>query len=388
MIIQNGLVFTPDCTFQPLTVRANNGFITEVMTPEAAGRLSFPSSDDIFDATGCYVLPGLTDVHFHGCDGHDFCDGTAEALEAIAAFEFTQGVTSICPATMTLPVEKLTAICTNAAKYVRDREDGLTGPDIADLIGIHLEGPFINKTKKGAQNEAFVIPANTSLLYEWQEQAQGLIKLVSLAPETENAIPCIEKCHKDFHFSIGHTASDYDTALAAFNAGADHITHLYNAMPPFSHRTPGVIGAAADNPNCFVELICDGVHIAPSVVRATFRLFGHDRVVLISDSMEATGKPDGDYTLGGLKVSVTGNRVTLSDGTIAGSVTSLYKCMLTAVSMGIPLTDAVRAATINPCRSIGMDHLYGSIESGKKAHFLILDQKDLSIKAVLKNRHS
>lgn len=385
MIIQNGLVFTPEYTFSPLTVLTKKDLITEVLTPEEAAGIPVSSlEDEIFDATGCYVLPGLTDVHFHGCDGYDFSDGTPEALEAITAFQFSQGVTSVCPATMTFPAEKISAVCANAAAYNRMQQNGTAKPDTADLIGIHLEGPFINKSKKGAQNETFIIPPDVSLLYNWQEKSRGLIKLVTLAPETENALSCIEKCHQDFHFSLGHTASDYDTATDAFHAGADHITHLYNAMPPFSHRTPGVIGAAADTPNCFVELICDGVHIAPSVVRATFRLFGADRVVLISDSIEATGRPDGTYSLGGLTVQVSGNRATLSDGTIAGSVTSLYHCMLTAVSMGIPLADAVRAATINPCRSIGMDHLYGSIEAVKKAHFLILNQRDLSIRAVLK----
>jgi len=171
--------------------------------------------------------------------------------------------------------------------------------------------------------------------------------------------------------------------MKAFEAGADHATHLYNAMPPFTHRAPGVIGAASDTENCFVELICDGVHIAPSVVRATFRLFGDDRMVLISDTMEATGMKDGTYSLGGLEVHVKGNRATLADGTIAGSATNLYQCMCIAVSMGIPFEKAVRAATINPCRSIGIDKDYGSIKEGKKAHFLVLNKKDLSIKAVI-----
>ena len=147
-----------------------------------------------------------------------------------------------------------------------------------------------------------------------------------------------------------------------------------------------MIGAAFDSPGCFAEIICDGVHITPSAVRAAFRLFGKERMVLISDSMEATGKPDGTYSLGGLSVNVCGNRATLSDGTLAGSVTPLYECMRTAVSMGVPLADAVRAATLNPCRSIGMDHLYGSISPDKKAHFLILDKEDLSIRAVIKNQ--
>ena len=386
MIIKNGYVFTEDGSFTKGTIRTKDDIIASVSFETDAENTETAGDEEIFDASGCYVLPGLTDVHFHGCDGHDFCEGTNEAFERICAYEFTQGVTSVCPATMTIAVTQLDEICENAATFATAQASGLTSPDMADLIGIHMEGPFINKQKKGAQNEAYVIPADAALLRSWQEKAGGLIKLVSLAPETEGATDCIADCHKEFSFSVGHTEADYDTALAAFKAGANHVTHMYNAMPPFTHRAPGVIGAASDTENCFVELICDGVHIAPSVVRATFRMFGDDRIVLISDSMEATGKPDGEYALGGLQVSVCGNRATLSDGTLAGSVTPLYRCLLAAVSMGIPLESAVKTATINPCRSIGMDHMYGSIAPGKKAHFLILDKEDLSIRAVIKQR--
>lgn len=378
MIIQNGLVYTDKHTFEPAAVTTDGNRIT------AIGDVSAAAGDEIFDASGCYVIPGLTDVHFHGCDGHDFCDGTKEAFEAIAAFEFSQGVTTICPATMTLSAEKLSEICENAAEYRAAQLNGSTDKNTADLIGIHMEGPFISLAKKGAQNGEFIQKPSASLVREWQKKSNGLVKLVSLAPEIEGACECIAECADDIHFSIAHTEADYDTAIAAFKAGADHVTHLYNAMPPFTHRAPGVIGAASDTENCFVELICDGVHINPSVVRATFRLFGADRMVLISDSMEATGKPDGTYALGGQAVHVNGSHATLADGTLAGSVTPLHRCMVTAVSMGIPLEDAVAAATINPCRSIGIDAEYGSIEVGKKAHFLILNQSDLSIRAVIK----
>lgn len=380
MIIQNGLVFTEDGSFEPLHISTKDDLITGVY--EASKEEN--ETDEIFDATDCYVLPGLTDVHFHGCNGHDFCEGNQEAFDAIASFELSQGVTSICPATMTLPAETLSDICKNASAYRKAQNDGTGRTDTADLIGIHMEGPFINAHKKGAQNEAYVQTPSAEKLRNWQKDAEGLIRLVSMAPEVPEALSCIKECNGEFHFSIAHTEADYDTAMEAFSSGADHVTHLYNAMPPFTHRAPGVIGAAADTPHAFVELICDGIHIAPSVVRATFRLFGDDRVILISDSMEAAGMPDGKYSLGGLEVNVKGKLATLTDGTIAGSATPLYQCLLTAVSMGIPLESAVKAATINPCRSIGIDALYGSIKEKKKAHFLVLNKKDLSIKAVIK----
>lgn len=382
MIIKNGLVFTEKNTFEPLTITTEDDLITKIA--DKSGKID--DSEEIFDATDCYVIPGLTDIHFHGCDGHDFCDGNKEAFDTIAAFELTQGVTSICPATMTLPEEMLSDICKNAAAYRKAQENGDGRKDTADLIGIHMEGPFLNVRKKGAQNAAYIQEPASTKLRRWQKDAEGLVKIISLAPEVPGAISCIEECRNEFRFSIAHTESDYDTAIKAFAAGADHVTHLYNAMPPFTHRAPGVIGAASDTDKAFVELICDGVHIAPSVVRATFRLFDDDRVILISDSMEAAGKPDGTYSLGGLEVHVNGNHATLADGTLAGSVTPLYQCMLTALSMGIPLESVIKAATINPCRSIGADDLYGSIKEGKKAHFLILNKEDFSIRTIIKGQ--
>ncbi len=210
-----------------------------------------------------------------------------------------------------------------------------------------------------------------------------MIKLVDLAPETEGAMDFIDQVKDEVHVSIAHTMADYDTATEAINRGVDHITHLYNAMPPFSHRAPGVIGAARDS-ECYVELICDGVHIHPSCVRATFEMFTDKRIVLISDSMMATGMEDGQYELGGQPVTVVGNLATLTEGgAIAGSATNLMDCMRTVVKeMHIPLESAVRCATLNPAKSIGIDDKYGSLEEGKYANAVVLD-KDLNIVSII-----
>lgn len=384
MIIKNGLVFTEEKRFLPLSIQTDNDKITALIKAES----DLPKQEEVetvIDASGCYVIPGLTDIHFHGCDGYDFCDNSMEACEAIASFCLKNGVTSICPATMTMPLETLEGICRTAASFSSVQSKREADTTYADLVGIHMEGPFISRAKKGAQNEAYIIPPDADLVERWISLSKGLVKLISLAPEVPGALSCIENCKGKTAFSIAHTEADYAAAMAAMNAGADHVTHLYNAMPPFHHRDSGVIGAAADTENCYVELICDGLHISPPVVRATFRLF-KDRVILISDSMRATGKPDGTYTLGGQDVTVRGNKATLSDGTIAGSVTPLFQCMLTAVSMGIPLETAVAAATINPCRSIGIDKEYGSIAPGKKAQFLLLDRETLEIKCIIKGQ--
>ncbi len=375
MIIKNGFVFTKECKFEELSVVTDGDRITDINIES--------NGVNVFDASDSLVLPGLTDIHFHGCDGHDFCDGSFEAIDAIAAFEIKQGVTSICPATMTISADRLDNICKCAAEYDKKQKAGKIDSCRSELVGIHMEGPFINVNKKGAQNAEFIQTADAGKIRRWVDYSNGLVKIMSIAPDTENAIEIIKECSDIVRFSIGHTESDYDTAIKAFEAGADHCTHLYNAMPPFTHRAPGVIGAAADTPKAYAELICDGIHIDPAVIRSTFKLFGDDRMVLISDSMEATGKPDGVYSLGGQEVHVKGNLATLADGTLAGSATPLYQCMKNAVSFGIPLESAIKAATINPCKAIGIDGNYGTIEIGKKAHFLILNKADLSIKAVI-----
>ena len=341
------------------------------------GRLLSSSSADgkTYDASGCYVIPGLTDLHFHGCMGKDFSDADPEGLEIMAKYELSQGVTQICPAGMTLLEEQLTKVCQVAAAHRDANKPG------AELCGINLEGPFLSTAKKGAQKADWIHAPDVPMFRRLMAASKGLVKLVSIAPEEPGAMEFIEAVEGEVTVSIAHTTADYDTAMEAFRLGARQVTHLFNAMPPFSHRAPGVVGAALDTPICNVELICDGVHIHPSVVRATFKMFGPKRVILVSDTMRAAGMPDGDYTLGGQPVKVKGKYATLADGTLAGSVTNLMNCMRTAVSFGIPLEDAVWAAAVNPARAIGIFSRMGSLEPGKRANVVVLDQ-NLELKDV------
>ncbi len=368
-----------------LIYHEGKGFVRDTLYTEGDCFSQSSSEDTILDAEGCYVIPGLIDIHFHGCAGHDFSDASPEGLAAIAAYQLSSGVTSICPATMTLPANTLRRICECGRDFSRNNSIGGSR-----FVGINLEGPFISHAKRGAQNPDFICPADAALIKELKEQSGGLIKLVTLAPETAGAMDFIRQVKhsdlRDISISLGHTESDYDTAKEAFDNGADHVTHLFNAMPGFTHRAPGVIGAAFDSPGCYVELICDGIHIAPAAIRASFAMFGSKRIVLISDSMRATGLSDGNYTLGGLDVQVNGRYATLKDGTLAGSVTNLLDCMRCAVSMGISLEDAVQCATINPARAIGIDKHYGSLIPGKAADFLLLD-KDLNLIEIYKDGH-
>ncbi len=322
-----------------------------------------------------YILPGLVDTHFHGCAGYDFCDGTAQAMDAIASYEVTHGTTTICPATMTLSEETLMQICTACAEAVETEKVCGDIPLKEILRGIYLEGPFISMEKKGAQNPAYIHEPDLAMLRRLQEAAKGMIRMAVVAPEVPGAMELIREGQGEFRFSIAHTNADYETAKAAIEAGAAHVTHLYNAMPPFTHRKPGVIGAAAENGKTEAELICDGIHIHPCVVKSTFRLFGAERMVLISDSMMATGMEDGEYALGGQPVTVKGNLALLADGTIAGSATNLYDCMRTAISMGVPKEEAVRAASANPAKAVGLEGECGFLLPGRRADLLLADRE-------------
>lgn len=371
MIIKNALVFTLDSGFVKKDIAIEDGVFTDII----------PDNDtEVIDAEGNYLIPGLVDIHFHGCAGFDFSDATPEALLTIGAYELKNGITSICPASMTLSEETLVAVCENAYTY----HEHCAAQPVSRLCGIHLEGPFISMEKKGAQNPDFIENPNIKVFERLQDAAHGLVKLITIAPETEGAEEFIRELSSKVHISLGHTCSDYATAAKAFSLGADHVTHFFNAMPAFTHRSPGVFGAAFDAKHVMPELICDGIHIDPSAVRVVFQLFGKERMILISDSMMATGMADGDYSLGGLPVKVTGNRATLSDGTIAGSATNLMDCMRTAVkAMDIPLETAVRCATYNPAKAIGVDDVCGTIAPRKYGDCVLLSKDDLSTKEVI-----
>lgn len=367
MRLTGGLVFHPRKGFVEGEVCTDGGLIVK------------ESNDQAVDVTGCYVIPGLIDLHFHGCAGEDFSDATPDGLQKMAEYELSRGITGICPAGMTLGEDTLTAICQNAAAH---HEAGKGG---AELIGLHLEGPFLSLAKKGAQNAAFIHQPDGEMLERLCKASKGLVKLVTLACEEPGALEFIQKAKElGVRVSIGHTTADYDTATAAYNAGARQATHLFNAMPPFTHRAPGVIGAAFDQEEVMVELISDGIHIHPSAVRAVFKLFGYERVILISDSLRATGMGDGEYPFGGQMIEVHGPRATIlgQPDTLAGSVSDLMACVKRATEFGIPLHQAVTAASVNPAKALGVYDRLGSLDEGKEANLAVLNP-DLTLKAVV-----
>lgn len=370
MIIRNAKVFSDGCRFVEKDLVIRDGRIVFGAAPQ--------ENEEIIDAQGAYALPGLVDIHFHGAVGHDFCDADEAGLQAIADFEASKGVLAICPATMTFDEEILNGIMDVAAAHKNERG--------ADLVGINMEGPYISPRKVGAQNPKYVMAADAGMFRRLQARSGGLIRLVDIAPEEPGNLDFIRECHNEVRISIAHTCTDYETAKEAFAAGASHMTHLYNAMPGITHREPGPIIAALEE-GAEVELITDGVHIHPAMVRFTFNTFGDDHVILIADSMMACGLPDGQYSLGGQAVTVRGPRATLTEhpDTIAGSATCLYDCMKHAVmQMGVPLASAVRAASLNPARSIGVEADYGSLEPGRWGNVILADDQLNIVKVIRK----
>jgi len=370
MLIQNGTLFCEDGTFRTMDLEIQGDKIGTIGTKVDAG------GQEVLDATGCYVVPGLVDIHIHGAMGADFSDGEEASIQTIARYLLSQGVTSFLGTSMALPEERLSHIFRTARPLV-----GRVSPGMAVLRGINMEGPFFNLEKRGAQNPEYIIPPDAEMFRRLNADSGESIRTVAVAPESPGGLEFIEEVSKICSVSLAHSSAGYQIARQAFERGANHVTHLFNGMSPFHHRDPGIVGAAVGT-DAYVELICDGVHVHPAAVQAAFRLFGEDRVCLVSDAMRACGMPDGQYDLGGQTVTVSDGRATIASGSLAGSITVLTDCLRRAVTFGIPLEAALKAATINPARSVGLDHVVGSLSTGKQADLLVL-QKDLSLQHVI-----
>ena len=327
------------------------------------------------DLKGAFVIPGLIDLHNHGNSGADFSDGDLEGLKAMGRFLLKNGITGFAPASMTLPYPVLEKAFSTAKDYSDNRPAGG-----ARLLGIQMEGPYFSEKKKGAQNADYLKLPDFEGFKALYEGCGGLVKIVDLAAELPGAVEFTQKARELCRVSIAHTDASYEQASRVFAAGASHVTHLFNAMPPIHHRKPGVIGAAAERECVVGELICDGLHVHESVVRMAFKLFP-GRICLVSDALRCCGMPDGEYELGGQQVFLKDSIARLEDGTIAGSATDLYRCMLNAIDFGIPAAEAILAATLTPAIQLGWGDELGSIEEGKLADFLLCDE-DLALKQV------
>ena len=360
MLFKNANLFL-DGRFRHGSFRVEDGRFAEILTDTPA--------EDGIDLAGQYVIPGLVDVHTHGNSGADFSDGDYDGLVRMARYLAANGVTSFAPASMTLPYDVLGAAYKTAVRLKQEQPSGC-----ARLMGIQMEGPFFSEKKKGAQNAAYLKLPDFAAFKALYDISEGLLRIADVAAELPGAVAFTRQAAKLCTVSVGHTNCTYEEAAAVFDAGARHLTHLYNAMPGIHHRHPGPIGAASEREAVVAELICDGQHVHPSAVRMAFRLFP-GRICLISDALRCCGMPDGQYTLGGQDVWLQNGAAHLADSTLAGSAANLYDCMRKAVEFGIPKEQAILSATLIPAREIGREHETGSIAVGKLADFIVCDDR-------------
>ena len=360
MLYTNALLFTADRGFVSGGFSVENGRFTELFFDDRRGGV---------DLGGALVLPGLVDAHTHGAMGADFSDGDLDGLRRMGEYLAANGVTSFAPTSMTLPYETLAAAFETGLALRKNRP-----ARCARVAGIHMEGPFFSEKKKGAQNGAYLRLPDFEAFRKLYEGCEGLVRIVDLAPELSRAADFAREASRLCTVSVAHTDANYEETCAVYDAGATHLTHLYNAMPSIHHRKPGVIGAASEREGVTAELICDGLHVHPSSVRMAFKLFP-GRICLISDSLRCCGMPDGEYELGGQQVYLQGGVARLADGTIAGAASNLFRDLRNAVSFGIDRNTAILAATLTPARELGRADEIGAIAPGLYADFLVCDEE-------------
>lgn len=379
--IYASVILTPHEELRDCVILVEDGKITglgprdEVRVPAEA--VHYAAGDKI-------VVPGFVDIHIHGAGGHDVMEANARALDRITATVARYGTTSILATTVTAPVEETCHSLQGIARYIRHHEapgDGLR--PAAEILGIHLEGPFISKARRGVHPPDAIARPSAEVLAQFREAADGLIKIVTIAPELSGALELIASAVAEgLVLAVGHTDADYDQTRAAFAAGARHAVHFYNAMRPFTHRDPGVIGAVLTEPEMTAEVIADGVHVAGPAIQVLIGSKGFHTVLLASDGTSATGMPDGNYRLGTMEVTVKGGVCRNSEGKLAGSTLTLDRALRYLVELGVPIIEAVRMATVLPARRIGVAGKKGIIAIGGDADLVVLTQ-DLRVDAVM-----
>ena len=359
MFYKNARIFTGDFQFHTGAFEVKDGVFGEIL-PE-----NVPA--DAIDLNGATVIPGLVEVHSHGNSGADFSDGDYEGLKAMAKYYAECGATSFAPASMTLPYDVLSKAFATAKQLKEEAPEGYSR-----IMGIQMEGPYFSYAKRGAQNPDYLKEPDFEGFKKLYDDCGGLVRIVDIAPELPGAAEFVAKAKDLCTVSIAHTDSDYDHAKAAVDAGVTHLTHLYNAMPGIHHRNPGVIPACVENEKVQAEIICDGYHIHPASVRLAFKMF-KDRMVLVSDSGRCAGQPEGyQFDLGGQMAEIRGGVAKLvGSETIACSASNMWACLQNVLAWGISEEEAIRAASYNPAKALGVQDQIGSIESGKLADFVI-----------------
>lgn len=383
MIFKNGFVFIED-KFYKVSFEVNNGYITRIQhnTDEDVHdtkdnkidnlkyntnnnlNININNNSNFIDLDENLVLPGLIDIHTHGCIGYDFGDATTSQMKTMEQFYLKNGITTVVPTIVTLHKDKYNTQINNIVNCYNN---------LSPYIGINLEGPFISKLKRGSHNINNIIDIDLDLIKEWWTNSKHTIKLITVDPEKKNFDKLYDYSKNKFNISLGHTNCYYTEAQKAINMGVNNITHLFNAMNGLHHRKPSLIDASLEYP-VFKELICDGIHVDDVLLKILFNKY-KDELVIISDSLSACGLNEGKYILGGLEVIVKNNTATLHDGTIAGSINSILDNIKHLNSIGININNIIKSATIIPAKAINEDKLIGSIEVGKRANFIVCDSK-------------
>ena len=342
MLLRGAKILNENFLFEYADIEIEGGKISKILpTCEA-------------DNPNLTIIPGLIDTHIHGCMGVDTMDGEFEKMSVYLA---KNGVTSFLPTTMTTPISDIIRVLKADTRVIG-----------AQILGFHLEGPYVNAKYKGAQNEEYIKTPDMADFNDFS----GKIKMITIAPEIENGLTFIAEASKKYVVSLGHTDTDYDTAITAVENGAGCVTHLYNAMKGLNHREPNLIGAAFMK-NIYAQIICDGIHIHKAAINIAYRLFSEDRLILISDSLRACGLADGVYDLGGQRVTVKDKIARIDNGSIAGSTSNLWECVKKAVEFEIPFESAIKMATKNPADLIGAKSK-GIIKEGYDADLVIIDE--------------
>jgi N-acetylglucosamine-6-phosphate deacetylase len=342
-----------------------------------------PGATD-YSAADSIVVPGFVDLHIHGAGGHDVMEANARALDRVTSTVARGGTTSILATTVTAPAEETTRSLQGIARYIRSHESlEDNSPPAAEILGIHLEGPFISKARRGVHPADSLARPSVEVLEELLEAADGLVRIVTLAPELPGALDLVQcALSRGIVVALGHTDADYDQARAGIRAGVRHAVHVFNAMRPFSHRDPGVLAAVLNDPEVTAEVIADGVHVAGGAIRILLATKGLDHVLLVSDGTAATGMPDGKYHLGNFEVTVKDGVCRNSEGKLAGSTLTLDLAVRNMVALGVPLADAVGMATVLPARRLGLAGKKGIIAIGADADLVVLSP-DLRIKGAM-----
>jgi N-acetylglucosamine-6-phosphate deacetylase len=360
----------------PTAELADAGILIREDVIEAIGPrsgMTLPAGAQEIRATDKTAIPGFLDVHIHGAGGHDVMEGNATALQAITRKVSEYGTTSLVATTVTASTDETLRAVEGIAGYIAHQHE--TELPRAEVLGIHFEGPFISKQRRGVHPAEWIQLPSAETLSRFLKAAAGNARILTIAPEVLGAAPCIDAAREaGLVVSMGHTDATYEQARAAMARGARSATHVYNAMRPFTHRDPGVIGAVLTSPDVNAELIADGVHVEEAAMKLLLMAKGAAHVTLVSDGLSATGMPDGKYMLGSLEVIVSGGICRNAEGTLAGSTLTLDRALRNIVALGAPLPDAVRMLTLNPATLLGIEFKKGSLRAGADADILLLDE--------------